>query len=169
MISALANEFDGKIYGINLPETAIDINTKNDKTGFSCDKYFNAELENIIYTRKIFKKSHVVQYVNFFPCEWENDHQYMSRLFDAAKKYNFGLGGPDTVPYKKNHMKNSYPFFHKNKDNIFIAIAVQAPDWTYINPKTKKNFTKIELHDFATHYLGANIIFWDIEVPENPY
>jgi hypothetical protein len=65
LIKALADRFDGKIYGINLPETAIDIDPKQNLT-FSCDKYFNAELENIGVAKKYFKHSYVVQYVNFF-------------------------------------------------------------------------------------------------------
>ena len=161
LLIALANKFDGKIYGINLPETAIDIDIKHDKTGFSCDKYFNATLDNLSVAKKAFKKSHVVQYINFFPCEWDDDHKYMSRLFDFAIKNKIGLGGPDVVPYRKAQMHNSYPFYHKYKDKLTLtSMAVQEPDYTYTNPKTKKHFTHTELNDFATNYLGANIIFW---------
>lgn len=164
LIKALADKFDGKVYGINLPETAIDIKQKHN-TGFTCDKYFDAVLENISITKKYFKHSYVVQYVNFFPCEWDNDHNYMGRLFKYAKNNNIGLGGPDIVPYKKAHMKNSYPFFHKYKDKLaLVAMAVQEPTMTYINPETKKPFTKDEFIDFAVNYLGSNIIFWNLSM-----
>ncbi len=163
LLLALANKFDGRIYGINLPETAIDIDIKHDNTNFTCDKYFNAELDNIKFARSVFKYSYVVQYVNFFPCEWNNNHNYMSRLFEYAKKNNIGLGGPDVVPYKKSHMNNSYPFFHRYKGSLsLVAMAVQEPDSTYTNPKTKKHFTHQEFANFAKNYLGANIIFWSI-------
>lgn len=166
LIEELAKKFDGKIQGINLPETAIDIDMKRDKTGFSCDKYFQAELDNLKFARNAFKKSYVLQYVNFFPCEWENDHQYMSRLFDFANKNNIGLGGPDIVPDKNAQMKNSYPFFNKYKGKLpLIAMAVQEPTLTYKNPKTKKNFTKEEFVNYAENYLGVNIIFWSVESP----
>lgn len=165
LIQALAAKFDGRIYGINLPETAIDINIKHDHTGFSCDKYFNAELENIKFTRKVFKHSYVVQYVNFFPCEWNNNHNYMGRLFQYAKNNNIGLGGPDVVPYKKAQMKNSYQFFYEYKGKLaLVAVAVQQPTLTYINSMTNKRFTQKEFSNFAINYLGANIIFWDINV-----
>lgn len=132
LIKALADKFDGKIYGINLPETAIDIDVKHNPT-FSCDKYFDAELENIGTTRKYFKHSYVVQYVNFFPCEWNNDHNYMNRLFQYALDNNIGLGGPDIAPYKKAQMKNSYQFFHKYKGQlVLVAMAVQEPTMTYM-------------------------------------
>jgi hypothetical protein len=166
LIGVLAEKFDGKIQGINLPETSIDIDMKKDKTGFSCDKYFQAELSNLKFARNAFKKSYVLQYVNFFPCEWENDHQYMSRLFEFAKENNVGLGGPDIVPNKNGQMKNSYPFFNKYKGNLsLVAMAVQEPTLTYINPKTKKPFTKEEFVEYAENYLGVNIIFWSIESP----
>lgn len=166
LIGELAKKFDGKIQGINLPETAIDIDMKKDKTGFSCDSYFQAELDNLKFARSAFSKSYVLQYVNFFPCEWENDHQYMSRLFEFAKENNIGLGGPDIVPNKNAQMKNSYPFFNKYKGKLpLVAMAVQEPTLTYKNPKTKKPFTKEEFVMYAENYLGVNIIFWSVESP----
>src|SRR5882724_11545353 len=161
LIKALATAFDGRVYGINLPETSADIDMKQDSTGFDCDKYFEAEIENIAFTRKVFKKSYVVQFANFFPCEWENDHQYMSRLFALAEKNNIGLGGPDIVPNQKGQMKNSYPFFHLYKGRLpMVAMAIQEPTLTYTNPGTGKPFTRDEFVDFAENYLGVNIIFW---------
>ncbi|SHF98758.1 hypothetical protein [Chryseobacterium sp. OV279] len=166
LIGELAKKFDGKIQGINLPETSIDIDMKKDKTGFSCDLYFQAELDNLKYARNAFKTSYVLQYVNFFPCEWENDHQYMSRLFEFAYKNNIALGGPDIVPNKNAQMKNSYPFFNQYRGKLsLVAMAVQEPTLTYKNPKTKKPFTKEEFVDYAEHYLGVNIIFWSVESP----
>lgn len=162
LIINLARNFDGKVYGINLAETAIDINMKADKTGFSCDKYFNAEINTLKLTKQYFTHSYVVQFVNFFPCEWDNDHNYMGRLFKLAQSDNIGLGGPDVVPYQKAQMKNSYQFFNQYKNNlVLVAMAIQSPDLTYINPITHKSFTKQELTNFALNYLGATIIFWD--------
>lgn len=163
LIQALALKFDGKIYGINLPETAIDVKEQN-KNGFSCKNYFNAEIENMMAAKSAFKLSYVVQYVNFFPCEWNNDHGYMSELFHYASAHNIGLGGPDVVPFKKEQMRNSYPFFHKYRHKLpLIAMAVQSPDYGYIDPKTKKTYNKADFRKFAEDYLGANIIFWDVE------
>ncbi|WP_370677357.1 hypothetical protein [Pleomorphomonas sp. PLEO] len=166
LLRALAEQFDGKVYGVNLPETAIDIDMKGDRTGFSCDAYFNAELENLAVARQAFKTSHVVQYVNFWPCEWNNDHRYMERLFQYAEKNGVGLGGPDVIPYRKGQMKNAYPFFHQYAGKLpLIAMAIQEPTLTYKNAKTGKPFTRDEFEQFATDYLGANIIFWSPATP----
>ncbi|HVI49505.1 MAG TPA: hypothetical protein VM802_31855 [Chitinophaga sp.] len=166
LLQALAAVFDGRIAGVNLPETSIDIDMKHDKTGFSCDKYFQAEIENMRFAKQVFKRSYVVQYVNFIPCEWNNDHQYMSRLFAAAEENKIGLGGPDIIPERKGQMKNSYPFFHRYKGRLaIVAMAVQEPTLTYTNPKTKKPFTKTEFVSYAAGYLGVNIIFWSSSTP----
>jgi hypothetical protein len=166
LLTALAARFDGKIYGLNLPETAIDIDMKADKTGFTCDAYFAGEMENLAFARAAFKTSKVVQYVNFWPCEWENDHDYMGRVFDYASKNDVGLGGPDIVPYRKGQMKNSYPFFNRYKGKLgYVGLAVQEPTLTYKNPKTGKPFTREEFVVFATDYLGADVVFWSVTTP----
>ncbi len=165
LLKALGQQFDGKIKGINLPETAIDL-TKKEQSAFNCNQYFDSIISNLQTLRLAFKNSDVVQYVNFIPCEWNDDHHYMSRLFNFAKANNIGLGGPDAIPYRRGQMKNSYPFFNKNRGNLLIAFAVQEPDYTYTNPKTGKHFTVKELYNFATIYLGANILFWNTQEPQ---
>ncbi len=166
LLTALAKQFDGRIMGINLPETAIDIDRKRDKTRFSCDGYFNATLENMRFARQQFHRSAVVQYVNFWPCEWDNDHQYMSRTFATAALEGIGLGGPDIVPWKKAQMKNAYPFFHQYKGKLpLVAMAVQEPTLRYINPKTGKPFTRDQFVSFAQDYLGVDVMFWAVDSP----
>jgi hypothetical protein len=166
LLRALALQFDGRVYGVNLPETSAELDIKHDHTGFGCDKYFNAELENMKFARSVFRKSYVVQYVNFWPCEWDNDHHYMSRIFEYAAQNNIGLGGPDIVPGNKAQMRNSYPFFHQYKDRlVLVAMAVQEPTLTYTNPETGKPFTKEEFQRFGRDYLGAKIIFWSASAP----
>jgi hypothetical protein len=104
--------------------------------------------------------------VNFWPCEWNNDHNYMGRTFAFASENGLGLGGPDVVPYKRAQMANSYPFFHQYAGKlVLVAMAVQEPTLTYTNPATGKKFTKSEFRDFARDYLGANIIFWSTSSP----
>ena len=166
LLQALAKQFDGRVYGVDLPETAIDVDLQHRPAGFSCDNYFAAELENMKAAKAAFTKSYVVQYVNFWPCEWDNDHQYMSRTFEFAAQNGIGLGGPDIVPNRKGQMKNSYPFFHRYKDKLaLIAMAVQEPTLTYINPATGGKFTKQEFQSFGRDYLGTRIIFWSTSSP----
>lgn len=166
LIKKLSEQFDGKIYGINFPETAVDFDPNNLPEGFTPDKYFYAELDNVRTLRNAFHNSIVVQYVNFFPGEWNNDHNYMSRLFSYAIKNKIGLGGPDVVPYRKSHMNNSYPFFHKYGDKISeVGMAIQEPDYTYKKPGTDDYYTFSDFYTFTQDYLGASILFWNIQEP----
>ena len=164
LLSAMANELDGLIYGINLPETAISVWDEQ----FNHSQYFDAEMENIRFARSIFNQSHVVQYVNFWPGEWNNSQRYMERMFSMAYHNGIGLGGPDIVPaqaVKKGHMHNAYPFFNKYKGQLkLVAMAVQEPTLNYINSLTKVPFKKFEFIDFAENYLGVDIIFWCMEI-----
>jgi len=168
LLAALAEKFDGRVAGINLPESAIsiDVDTEQGRSGFTCEKYFAAQLENVAFARKAFRKSHVVQYVNFWPCEWNNDREFMSRAFAFAKENGIGLGGPDIVPYRPGQMKNSYPFFNQYRGQLkLVAMAVQQPTLTYTNPATKKPFTREEFVAFAENYLGVDIIFCSTTSP----
>lgn len=166
LLSALAENFDGRIEGLNLPESSVNIDGRKDKTGFTCDAYFNATLENMAFARNAFQKSQVVQYVNFWPCEWENSEGYMQRSFETAAELGIGLGGPDIVPNRKAQMKNAYPFFHEYQDKLpVIAMAIQEPTLNYVNPETGKTFTRSEFIEFASGYLGVDIIFWSASAP----
>lgn len=166
LLRALGETFDGRIYGLNLPESSADVDSEKDDTGFTCDGYFEASLSNINAARAAFATSYVVQYANFWPCEWDNDQGYMERIFEDAAAKGYGLGGPDIVPYRRAQMKNSYPFFNAYKDRLaIVAMAIQEPTLTYANPKTGKRFTRQEFIDFAADYLGVDIIFWTVEAP----
>ncbi len=166
LLQKLAQQFDGKIYGLNLPETAVDFDSKKPPVNFTPDNYFNAELGNIAAARKAFKQTIIVQYVNFFPGEWDNDHHYMSRLFSYANKNNIGLGGPDVVPYRKSQMHNSYRFLHFYRGKITpIAMAIQEPDYTYKNSDTHLHYQFVDFYSFARDYLGATILFWNVQEP----
>ena len=112
LLKALAARFDGRIRGINFPETAADLKGGSTSHGFTCDTYFAAELDNAAYAKSVFRKSAVVLYANFWPCEWANSRHYMQRTFDFAVTHHIGLGGPDVLPFQKPQMNNSYGFLH---------------------------------------------------------
>lgn len=164
LISALAARFDGRIAGFNFDETSIDLG--EDTSHFDCDGYFAAELENARFARAAFERSPVVQYVNFWPCQWGDTRGYFARFFAAAAADGIGLGGPDIVPWKRAQMNNSYPFFNEYHGKLaLVAMAVQEPTLTYINPETGKPFTRAEFVAFARDYLGVDVIFWTRDAP----
>ncbi|MFK0202456.1 hypothetical protein [Streptomyces lavendulae] len=166
LLKELAQRFDGKVDGVNLPESSVSIDVEKDTTHFTCDAYFNAELENAAYAKKVFKRSAVVQYINFWPCGWGDENGYMKRSFEFAEKHGVGVGGPDLLPYNKPHMNNAYRYLNQYRGKFpLVAMAVQEPDFEYTSPVTGKPYTKQEFIDFANDYLGADIVFWATSSP----
>jgi len=161
LLRVLAARFDGRIYGIDLGETAMDAYLAEGEKGFTCDGYFDAEMENIAAARAAFRKTAVVMFANFWPCNWNDKRGYMSRTFAYAAAHDIGIGGPDIYPFNPALMKNSYRFLNDYRGKLkLVAMSVQEPDLDFIDPKTGKPFTKDDFTGFARDYLGANIIFW---------
>jgi hypothetical protein len=166
LLRALAARFDGAIYGIDLGETAMEANLPEGEKGFTCDDYFNGEMENIAAARQAFRKTAVVMFANFWPCEWNDSRHYMSRAFAYAASHDIGMGGPDTYPFNRAQMKNSYRFLNEYRGKLkLVAMSVQEPDLDFIDANTGKPFTKDSFTGFARDYLGANIIFWAYTSP----
>jgi hypothetical protein len=164
LLSALAEQFDGRIYGINFPETAIGV--KATEFHYSTAAYVNGTLENAKFARSVFKQTFVVQYINFWPGESNNDQGYMSEAFGFLPSQGIGVGGLDNIPFKPGQENNSYPFLSAYRDSVPISvIAVQEPDLNEISPFTGVPFTKVEFTDFAGGCLGSDIIFWALTSP----
>lgn len=162
LLSALAAEFDGKIAGINLPETAIAVlpGTKN----YTHEAYFWGELENAGHAAKVFTSSAAVQYVNFWPDGWNNTNNRFVDSFDYYAAHGVGVGGPDLIPYKPPQVANSYTYIPMYHDRVPISVvSVQEPDLAEINKETGKPFTKKEFVDYAVSELRVSIIFWSTE------
>lgn len=166
LIQALATRFDGHIAGIELGETAMDAHLKDGEKGFTCDGYFDAEMDNIAAARKAFHKTDVVLAANFWPCEWNDSRHYMSRAFAYAAANRIAVGGPDIMPFNQAQMKNAYPFLHDYRGKLkLVAMAVQEPTLEYVCPATGKPCTKEEFVSYGRDYLGVEIIFWAYIAP----
>ncbi|WP_257981049.1 hypothetical protein [Streptomyces sp. CB02959] len=162
MLKAMAEKFDGKLAGVNLPETAVEVDTKKDQTKYTSKSYSDAEIDNMRYGKKVFTKTQFIQYINFLPDD--DDHKRMKEMFDLARDKKIGIGGPDTLPDRKYQMENSYKFLHEYKDALpLVAMAVQEPDINAKDPKTGKPYTRERFTDFAHDYLGARHMFWTTE------
>jgi hypothetical protein len=166
LLKALARQFDGRIAGIILTETAASVDKEKPPEGWSCEGYFEAEKANALAARRAFKRSHVVQYANFWPCSSYDDPATMRRFFEFAVANRIGVGGPDIVPWAKGQMLASYAFIRVFEDRLpIVAMAIQEPTLEYVNPETGKPFTRREFGRFAQVYLRADVIFWSKDSP----
>ncbi|KJZ71453.1 hypothetical protein HIM_09177 [Hirsutella minnesotensis 3608] len=157
LMQEMANQLDGRIYGINLPETAVAVQANNN-FNFTVQGYFEAELENAKFAATVFRKSYAVQYVNFWPDGGDDERNYLAESFAFFAEHGVGVGGPDNIPCNKNHRE--YPLMSEYRNKVPIAVmAVQEPDLKYINPITSERYTKEEFTDFAARH-GIKILFW---------
>lgn len=169
LFNALAAQLDGKIEGINLPETSLEYgNTgKLFPQGFSHESYRAAIATNLRALKGAFKQSVAMQYVNFMPGEWrpDKDKGFLSGVFSAAAEVGAGAGGPDLMLYRIGHISGSHPLLKEYADRIPTGIAVQDGNLAEQNPETKKKVTATELLDYATRELRLDYIFWGREEP----
>jgi hypothetical protein len=169
LLGALGNEFDGRIEGINLAETAVDFGRSGKlyPKGFTPDGYRNAVLTNLVLLKRAFPKSVAMQYANFMPGEWlpDDDHSYLRSVYRRAGELKAGVGGPDLLPYKPGQMHHAYALIRERAPGLPAGIAVQEGNYGHKNPKTGRLFTVPELIGFAADYLNADYIFWCLEEP----
>jgi len=117
--------------------------------------------------KQAFPRSVAMQYGNFMPGEWRptNDKGYLRAVYEAAKKSNVGVGGPDLMPYRPGQLGTSYPLIREAAGIVPTGIAVQDGNLEAVNPKTGKKVDAAELMKFATEYLKVDYVFWGTEEP----
>ena len=169
LLSALGKEFDGKIEGINLAETAVSFGESGRlfPKGFTPSIYRAAVMTNMTALKRAFPKSVAMQYANFMPGEWlpGKDAGHLRSVYQHAKELKIGVGGPDLLPYKPGQMSHCYPLIKACARITPTGIAVQQGNYAHKNPKTGQRVTIAELVGFATEYLNVDYIFWCNQEP----
>ena len=99
LLKALGKEFDGKLEGINLQETAIGVKDP----GFSPTDYVTGLKENMLALKKAFPTSTTMIYANFMPGEWlpGDDKGYLRGIYEYGEQIGVGLGAPDLMVTRK--------------------------------------------------------------------
>lgn len=169
LLTELGTAFDGKIAGINLPETAVGFGEtgKLYPEGFTTESYRDAILAQMNALKISFPTSVVIQYANFMPGEWLpwDDKGYQASLYKTASESDIGMGGPDIKIYNKYQMNHSYKFLKEYTMVIPTGVAVQWGNYEEINPKTGKQVTIQEIYSFARNEIGLDFIFWSTQEP----
>jgi hypothetical protein len=170
LLDSLGKFFDGKIEGINLQETAIEVSQKQDPK-FSPELYTKCIKANMLSLKKAFSKSTTMQYANFMPGEWLpwEDKGYLRSIFQYSKKIGVGIGGPDLMFKNKGQLNHILSLMHEGSYTIPLGIAVQ--DGNYIGKtNTEENLKDHinivpQLYAFAKDFLKVNYIFWVCQEP----
>jgi hypothetical protein len=169
LLLALGKEFDGKVAGINLPETAVDFGETGRlfPKGFTPAAYLDAIITNMVVLKRAFPKSITMQYANFMPGEWlpDDDRSYLRTVYQRAVELKIGVGGPDLLPYQPAQMKHSYPLIKNCAGKIPTGVAVQDGNYERKNPRTGRQVSVPGLVEFATEQLKVDYIFWCTQEP----
>ena len=169
LLDALGKQADGRIEGLNLPETAVGfgVSAKRHPSGFTYESYVKGVEEIMTAARKAFPRSCVIEYANFMPGEWLpwTDHGYLRAVYAHAERIGVGVGGPDLLPYRKGQLNHSYPLIAARGPMIPAGVAVQDGNLEDRNPTTGKPVTVEELYRFAKDRLRLTYIFWGTQEP----
>jgi hypothetical protein len=178
LLQALGKEFDGKVEGINLQETAIGISSKTDQS-FSEKEYINGLMENMLALKKAFPSSTTMIYANFTPGEWlpHNDKGQLRGIYEYGEEIGVGLGGPDLMVTRKGQLDHLVTLMHERQYTVPLGIAIQDGNYTgktgadldynELNESEKKSRINIVplLHGFAKDFLRVDYIFWANQEP----
>jgi hypothetical protein len=169
LLLALGKELDGKVEGINLAETAVELGESGRlfPKGFTPATYRDAIITNMRALKSAFPKSVAMQYANFMPGEWlpDKDRSYLRSVYQRAIELKVGVGGPDLLPYKPGQMSHCYPLIRECAGKVPTGIAGQDGNYQHKNPKSEQPVTISELVGFATEYLKVDYIFWCTQEP----
>ena len=178
LLEALGKEFDGKVEGINLQESAIGVNSEIDTT-FTPEHYVKSLKINMLALKKAFPQSTTMQYANFMPGEWLpwDDRGYLRSIYQYGQEIGVGLGGPDLMVQRKGLLNHTIAMMHEYHYTVPLGIAIQ--DGNYIG-KTgadqdyhehadnglngHENIVPL-LHAFAKDFLHINYMFWAHQEP----
>ena len=168
LIEVLGAEFDGRIEGLVLPETAISFdNPSFYPAGFTHEGYVEGIREITSAARRAFPRSCVILYANFMPGEWlpANDKGYLRAVHAHADSIGAGVGGPDLLPHRKGQQRHSLPLIAGRRQGVVAGMAVQDDNLADKNPATGERVTVAELHRFARDHLRLDYIFWGTQEP----
>jgi hypothetical protein len=178
LMNALGKEFDGKIEGINLQESAVEISTDRD-TSFTPKRYSQCIKENMLALKIAFPNSTTMQYANFMPGEWlpRTDKGYLRSIYQYGEEIGVGLGGPDLMVQRIGQLNHIITMMHENVYTVPLGIAVQdgnyigttGADYDYNelidSENHKRNNLVPMLHAFAKDFLKVRYMFWSCQEP----
>ncbi len=170
LLAALGKQFDGRIEGINLQETAIGVSQEVDPE--FTPKAYLASIKLIMSgLGHAFNQSTTLQYANFMPGEWLpwDDKGLLKSIYRHGEQIGVGLGAPDLMIRRKGQLNHALAMMHENQYKVPLGIAIQ--DGNYIGltnsmtvQKMRDNIVPV-LHSFASQFLKVDYMFWVNQAP----
>ena len=168
LLDALGREFDGRIEGLNFPESIIGFGRPSMiPAGFTAEAYRDAILQIMTRGAAAFSESAVIEYANFMPGESlpDDDKGYLKSVFAHAEAIGVGVGGPDLLPYRWYQQQHSLPLIRDRAAGVVAGVAVQFGNYGFQHRRTGHRITVPELHAYARDDLHVDYLFWSTEEP----
>lgn len=171
LLTALGRQFDGRVEGINLQESAIGVSHETDPS-FTAAGYVDALKANMSALKAAFPQSTTMQYANFMPGEWLpwEDEGYLREIYRYGEEIGVGLGAPDLMVTRKGQLNHPLAMMHEQTYSVPLGIAVQ--DGNYVGDTNsdavvakRENIVPM-LEAFAHDFLKVDYMFW---VDQQPY
>ncbi len=160
---------DGRIAGMNLPETAIGFGGAGEMRpgDFSGSSYRDGILDYMSVAARTFPNSVVIEYANFMPGEAlpDDNHGYLASVFAHAEQIGVGVGGPDLLPHRSGQQTHSLPLIEARAEGTVAGLAVQWGNLDDINQQTGQPVTVDELYRYARDQLRLDYVFWGTQEP----
>jgi hypothetical protein len=169
LLQALGDHLDGRIEGINLAETSIAFENRDElrPSGYSPEAYANGVRATMSAARNAFSESRVIQYANFMPGEWLpwEDHGYLRGVYAHAERIGVGVGGPDLLPFRAGQRNHSHKLIAARAAHVMAGLAVQDGNLDEIDPATGSPVTIERLYRYASDSLRLDYLFWGTQEP----
>jgi len=168
LITALADSLDGRIEGVNFPETAIGMGPADLwPPGYTPDTYAAGIRDIMTAAGAAFRRSVVIQYANFMPGEElpGHDRGYLRGIYAHAARVGVGVGGPDLLPLRWFQRHNSYPLIAAREKAVVAGLAVQWGNLDDHDRRTGLQVTVDHLYAYAADTLHLDYIFWGTQEP----
>ena len=169
LLHVLAEEFDGRIAGVNFAETSIGFGDSGEfhPEGFSYDAYSQGIKDLMSSAGRAFSKSDVIIYANFMPGEElpNVDRGYLRGVYKHADRIGIGVGGPDLLPHRWFQRQHSLPLIAGRAPGTVAGVAVQWGNLEDRDRKTGKTVTVAELYRIARDELRLDYVFWGTQEP----
>lgn len=168
LIHVLADSLDGRIEGINFPETSIGVGPSTLwPQGYAPEAYAAGIRDIMTVAGAAFRRSVVVQYANFMPGEElpDDDRGYLRSIYDHAARIGVGVGGPDLLPFRWSQRHTSYPLIAARADGVVAGLAVQ---WGNLDDRHRRTGVQVavgDLYAYAADTLHLDYIFWGTQEP----
>lgn len=170
LLNALGQAFDGKIGGINLQESAIEISKENDPS-FTPELYVQSLKIRMLAIKRAFPHSVTLQNANFMPGEWLpwEDFGYLRSIYEYGEEIGVGLSAPDLMVQRRGQLNHALAMMHEGYFSVPIGISVQ--DGNYIGKTnnmevvTERENIVPMLHAFAKDFLKVDYMFWSYQEP----